>query len=191
MGCGWSWWVVCGEALCVGLRPVCCHSLVKHKMLNQEQLWPVLIASVTAWKNQTIKHIIEERFYILSVWYLKQTICFLISVRIREGRFSLAGFIFFGKEWQAKIRLDPENFKGSIRNRQQIFLCVFLPKPSLQSFQLFSLAIWDLSSPSPRAFLLFPFWLLSYDLTFAVLLNMSLLWLLLYQLRASSISLPL
>lgn len=139
-----------------GLRPVSCHSLVKYKMLNQEQLWSVLIARVTAWKNQTLKHIIEERFYIWSVWYLKQTICFLTSVRIREGRFSMAGFIFFGKEWQAKIRLDPENFKGSIRNRQQILLCVFLPKPSLQSFQLFSLAIWDLSSPSPCAFLPFP-----------------------------------
>ena len=147
---------------------------------------------MTAWKNQTLKHIVAERSYILSVWYLNQTIWFFISIRIREGRFSLAGFIFFGKEWHTKIRLDPENFKESIRNRQQIFLCGFLPKPSLQSSELFSLAIWDLSSPSPCAFLLFPLLVaLFYDLTFAMLLNMSLLWLLLYQLGASSVSLPL
>lgn len=40
--------------------------------------------------------------------------------------FSLARFIFFGKEWQTKIRLDPENFKGSIEidNRSfSVFFC--------------------------------------------------------------------
>lgn len=162
-------WLVCGEALSAWPRPMFWHSWVKYEILNQEQLGSVIIASMAAWKDQTLKHIVEEGFYILSVWYLKQTICFLISIRIREGRFSLAGFIFFGKEWQTKIRLDPENFKGSIRNRQQIFLCVFLPKPSLQSFELSSLAIWDLSSPSPCAFLPFPHLVaLFYNLTFAM-----------------------
>lgn len=178
-------WVDFGEALSIGPRPV---------------LWqpgPTLVSYNCKYGrleilNSQTHHRRKTRLYILSVWYLKQTICFLISIRIREGRFSLAGFIFFGKEWQTKIRLDPENFKGSIRNRQQIFLCVFLPKPSLQSFEFFSLAIWDLSSPSPCAFLLFPLLVaLFYDITFAVLLNMSLLWLLLYQFWASSCSLPL
>lgn len=162
-----------------------------YKILNQEQLRSVVILNMTAWTYQALKHIIEERFCVLSVWYLKQTIYFLVSVRIREGRFSLARFIFFGKEWQTKIRLDPENFKGSVRNRQQTFLCVFLPKPSLQSFELFSLAVWDLSSPSPCASLLLPpLVALVHDLTFTMLLNMSPLWLLLYQHRASSVSLP-
>lgn len=127
----WSWW---GDSC--GPRPVFWLNLVKHKRLSQEQAGSVAVASMAAWKYQSLKHIAEEKLHILSVWYLKQTICILISVRIREGGFSLARFIFFGKEWQAKIRLDPENFKGSIRNRQQIFLCDFLPKRSLQSFLL-------------------------------------------------------
>lgn len=149
----WSWR---GDSC--GPRPVFWLNLVKHKRRSQEQAGSVAVASMAAWKYQSLKHIAEEKPHILSVWYLKQTVCFLTSVRIREGGFSLARFIFFGKEWQAKIRLDPENFKGSIRNRQQISLCVFLPKHSLQSFLLGHLGPVQSFTVCFSPF--FPFWLL-------------------------------
>lgn len=155
---GWSQWVGCGAAVGVGPRPMFWHHLMKYKV--QKQLWSVVMASVTACKYRTLRHIIEERFCILSVWYLKQTICFCINIRIWEGGFFPGRVYLFWQRMTDKNQIRSRKLQRVHWNRQQIFLSVFLPKLGLQSFELFSLAIWDLSSPSPCAFLLSPFWLL-------------------------------
>lgn len=102
----------------------------------------------------------HHRRKVLSVWYLKQTICFCINIRIREGGFFPGRVYLFWQRMTDKNQIRSRKLQRVHRNRQQIFLCVFLPKLGLQSFEVFSLAIWDLSSPSPYAFLLSPFWLL-------------------------------
>lgn len=109
----------------------------------------------------------------------------------RRWVFPWQGLSFFGKEWQTKIRLDPENFKGSIEidNRSfSVFFCQNLV------CSLLNFSPWPFGTCPVLHHVLFSFPLLValvYDLTFAMLLNMSPLWLLLYQLRASSVSLPL
>lgn len=156
--CGWTQWVDFGAGVGVGPRFTFWHHLIKHKV--QKQLWCVVMASMTACKYRALQHIIEERFCVLSVWYLKQTICFCINIRIRAGGFFPGRVYLFWQRMTHKNQIRSRKLQRVHRNRQQIFLCVFLPKFGLQSFELFSLAIWDLSSPSPCAFLLSSFWLL-------------------------------
>lgn len=156
--CGWSQRVDFGAVVEIGPRLIFWHHFIKYKV--QKQLWSVLMASMTACKYWTLQHIIEERFCVLSVWYLKQTICFCINIRIREGGFFPGRVYLFWQRMTDKNQIRSRKLQRVHQNRQQIFLCVFLPKLGLQSFELFSLATWDLSSPAPCAFLLSPFWLL-------------------------------